>query len=296
MSDHIVKNKELTLKINSLGAELVAITDTNSNTDYLWNGDPTFWKRHSPVLFPIVGSLNNQTYMYNGREYHLPQHGFARDTEFTVVSETDSEIWFRIQANEETLKVYPFLFTLEIGYRLMGRSIDVMWKVSNNGDSKMYFSIGAHPAFMLPLYNNHDQKDYYIVFDHTNPVRYLTINENGLAVMKPMEAQSVLATENGFLKYDPHIFDQDALIIEHDQYHAVSLADPDKKPYVTLRFDAPLFGLWTPSGKNAPFVCIEPWYGRCDSSNSNGRLEDKDWINDLDAGKVFEASYTIDIG
>jgi galactose mutarotase-like enzyme len=296
MSDHILKNNELTIKVNSLGAELIAITDHNSNKDYLWYGDAKFWKRHSPILFPIVGSLNNQTYVYNGKEYHLPQHGFARDTEFTVVSESDTEIWFRIQANEETLKVYPFLFALEIGYRLTGRSIEVLWRVSNKGDSEMYFSIGGHPAFMLPLNENHDQKDYYIGFDNANPVRYLSINEKGLAVNKPMEEQSVLPTDNGFLKYDPHLFDNDALIIEHNQFHAVSLADPDKKPYVTLRFDAPLFGLWTPSGKDAPFVCIEPWYGRCDSSVSNGNLEDKDWINHIGAGKVFEASYTIDIG
>lgn len=295
MSVYTLKNSELTLRINSLGAELAAITDSNTRQEYLWNADPVYWKRHSPILFPIVGNLKNQTFIYKEKEYHLPQHGFARDSEFGLASQSGSEIWFSLKESEETLKNYPFPFILEIGYRLTGRRITVLWKVKNPGGSDMYFSIGGHPAFWCPLKENENQTDYYIAFDRTEPIRYVLINEKGLAVKQVPEEQSVLHTDNGYLKITSHMFDKDALVIENDQCHRVSLAGPGKKPYVTVQFDAPLFGVWSPAGKNAPFICIEPWYGRCDSSDFNGKLEEKEWGNHLEAGKQFEASYTIDI-
>ncbi len=295
MSVQILKNKELTLTINSLGAELTGITDHTANREYLWNGNPAFWKRRSPVLFPIVGSLKNQSYRYNGKVYTLPQHGFARDLEFKLLRYTDSEIWYRLDRTEETRKVYPFEFALEAGYRLTDRRITVMWKVINLGTDDMFFSIGGHPAFLCALKEDRQQSDYYIAFDKNAPVHYLLVNEKGLAVKKPFEEQAVLHTDNGFLKIDPRLFDRDALIIENDQFHRVSLADSEKKPYVTVEFDAPLFGLWSPAGKNAPFICIEPWYGRCDSSDFNGSFEEKEWGNHLKAGKQFETAYTIDI-
>ncbi len=295
MSVQILKNNDLTLKISSFGAELTGITDNAANREYLWKGDPAYWKRRSPVLFPVVGSLKNQSYHYRGKVYSLPQHGFARDLEFTPLRNTDSEIWFRLNWTKETLKVYPFEFALEIGYRLTHRRITVMWKVINQGLGDMFFSIGAHPAFMCPLIEGQSQSDYYIFFDNDAPIHYLLVNNKGLAVKKPYSEQAVLNTENGFLKIDPHLFDQDALIIENNQSHSVSLADSKKIPYVTVHFDAPLFGLWSPAGKNAPFICIEPWYGRCDSSDFNGSFEEKEWGNHLKAGKQFEAAYTIDI-
>ncbi|QHQ61819.1 aldose 1-epimerase family protein [Anaerocolumna sedimenticola] len=295
MSDYELKNKELVLSVNSLGAELTRITDLKTDTDYLWNGDPAYWKRHSPILFPIVGSLKNHRYHYNRKEYSLPQHGFARDMEFGLMSSSDSEIWFQLNATDETKKVFPFDFILEIGYRLTGRQITVLWNVINNGTSDMYFSIGAHPAFLCPLKDMENQSDCYISFDNKDTIHYLLINDNGLVVKKPFEEQAVLETENGFLNINPHLFDEDALIIENNQAHTVSLADSKKNPYVTVHFDAPLFGLWSPAGKNAPFVCIEPWYGRCDSNDFDGSLEDREWGNHIKAGKEFKTSYTIDI-
>ncbi|WMJ88714.1 aldose 1-epimerase family protein [Anaerocolumna sp. MB42-C2] len=295
MTDYILKNKELSLSVNSFGAELTRISDIKTDTDYLWHGDPAYWKRHSPVLFPIVGSLKNNSYHYNGIEYSLSQHGFARDMDFTLMNRSDSEIWFRLKSSDETKKVYPFDFTLEIGYRLIERQITVLWNVINNGTSEMFFSIGAHPAFLCPLKDTENQSDYYISLDNKENLHYLLINNKGMVVKKPFKEQAILETENGFLKINPHLFDQDALIIENNQCQTVSLADSKKNPYVTVHFDAPLFGLWSPAGKNAPFICIEPWYGRCDSSDFDGSLEDREWGNHLETGKEFKASYTIDI-
>jgi galactose mutarotase-like enzyme len=295
MAVHILKNQNLTLSIDELGAELTAITDENTNTEYLWNGDSKYWKRHSPVLFPIVGSLKNQCYTFDGIEYSMSQHGFARDSMFQVTAIKEDEIWFRLASNEETKKVYPFDFSLEIGYKLAGRQISVLWKVSNSGTSNMYFSIGAHPAFTCPLNANEKQTDYMIGFDKDKPVHYLLINKDGLVEKKPYNEQYTLTLKDGFLPITTDLFDKDALIIENNQYQSISLVTPDKKPYITVTFDAPLFGLWSPAGKGAPFICIEPWYGCCDSSDFSGELNEREWGNLLEAGKDFKASYTIDI-
>lgn len=295
MARHTLQNEILTIQINELGAELTSIKDNQTNIEYLWNGDPAYWKRHAPILFPFVGSLKNKSYRYDGKTYPMSQHGFARDMEFTLMNKSDHEVWLSLEATKETLEKYPFQFRLELGYRLDGRTITVLWRVLNQDNKTMYFSIGGHPAFMCPLNGKGEQKDYYLQFDTNQPLHYLLINEEGMAVKKPFEQQEILETDNGILAIDPHMFDRDALIIEQNQCHEVSLLDPSKKPYLTVSFDAPLFGLWSPAGKNAPFICIEPWYGRCDSSDFDGTLEDREWGNVLEAGNAFEANYTITI-
>jgi galactose mutarotase-like enzyme len=295
MSNYILKNEDLTLQIKDLGAELTSIKDNKRQIEYLWNADPAYWKRSSPILFPIVGSLRNKGYRYKGKTYSLSQHGFARDMKFDLKSISDSEIWFTLKANEETIKLFPFQFQLEIGYHLTGRKINVMWRVINQDSSTMYFSIGGHPAFFCPLDGNGVQSDYFIVFDTDKPLHYTRIDDQGLAVKNSSNETPYLKTDHGYLSVDPQLFDRDALVIEDNQSHSISLADKDKKTYLTVTFDAPLFGLWSPAGKNAPFICIEPWYGRCDSNSFTGDLTEREWGNKLEAGKTFEASYTIDI-
>jgi len=295
MTIHILKNDFLTLKLDNHGAELTSIIDNQTATEYLWNADPVYWRRHSPILFPFIGSTQNKSYTYQGKSYPTTQHGFARDMEFELQKNSQEEIWFALSASEETKKIYPFDFRLELGYRLEGTKITVLWKVINEGQSTMYFSIGGHPAFNCPLDPTDDQSEYYLSFDTTKPLHYLHINEYGLADNKPFNQQNLLSTDNGFLPIDSRMFDYDALIIEESQCHKVSLLDPAKIPYVTVTFDAPVFGLWTPSKKNAPFICIEPWYGRCDSDSFNGSLEEREWGNSLTVGGIFEASYTIEI-
>lgn len=295
MSIYCLKNEELSIRIDTFGAELTSIQANANHTEYLWNGDSTYWKRHSPVLFPIVGSLKNQSFTHEGNRYPMSQHGFARDMEFEIIKNTETEIWFQLASSEATKKAYPFDFILEIGYRLLNRQVTVFWKVKNAGVNTMYFSIGAHPAFRCPLREDEKQPDYFFQFDTVKPLNYLLINEEGLVVKSNEKEQEVLYTDSGLLPIRQGMFDKDALIFENNQSHKVSLILPNQKPYVTVSFDAPLFGLWSPAGKNAPFVCIEPWYGRCDASDFNGSLEEREWGNTLETGKTFLAAYTIDI-
>jgi len=295
MSTYKLKNDSLTIQMDELGAELTSILDHQTNTQYLWNADPTYWKRHSPILFPIVGSLRNNSFSYEGQTYSLPQHGFARDMNFTLINQTETETWFSLDATVETKKVYPFDFRLEVGYRLEGRTITALWKVINKAQSKMYFSIGGHPAFHFPLKHEEGLGDSFVNFHTDKPLHYLHVDDISFVKRKPLKQLNVLPTDRGILPIDPHIFDYDALIIEEHQCHQISLLDTAKKPYLSVSFDTPLFGLWSPPGKNAPFICIEPWYGRCDANDFEGTLEEREWGNLLEAEGTFEASYRIEI-
>ena len=219
----------------------------------------------------------------------MSQHGFARDREFQMTEHNVDTIWFELKADEESLKVYPFRFRLEIGYRLEGRKITVMWRVANEDKKTMFFSIGGHPAFMCPIDGEGKQTDYYLLFDNKEPLSYGKLSANGL-----LETEGhTLDIGGGCMPITEHMFDEDALVIEGGQAHQVALAGPDKKPYLTVKFDAPLFGLWSPAKKHAPFVCIEPWYGRCDRESFAGMLADREYGNELRPGKIFETEYTI---
>jgi galactose mutarotase-like enzyme len=295
MSAYTLQNNILRITVKEAGAELTSIRDIRTNTEYLWNAEEAYWKRHAPILFPIVGSLKNKSYTYQGETYSLPQHGFARDKRFSLINHTDDELWFGLESDEDTKKVYPFDFRLELGYRLEGNQITCLWRVINTGRNMLFFSIGGHPAFLCPLRKEEKQSDYYLFFDTEEPIHYQIVDGNGLLTKKPFVDQYILNTEKGYLPIDPHLFDRDALVIEEHQYHRVSLADHNKKLYLTVSFDAPLFGLWSPAGKNAPFVCIEPWYGRCDASEFSGNLKDREYSNSLNPREVFEASYSIHI-
>lgn len=289
MALHTLQSGALRVIISDAGAEIIQIEDILTGRNYLWHGDSAYWGRRSPILFPIVGGLKNKTYKYAGREYPMSQHGFARDRKFQMTEHNVDTIWFELKADEESLKVYPFRFRLEIGYRLEGRKITVMWRVANEDKKTMFFSIGGHPAFMCPIDGEGKQTDYYLLFDNKEPLSYGKLSVNGL-----LETEGhTLDIGGGCMPITEHMFDEDALVIEGGQAHQVALAGPDKKPYLTVKFDAPLFGLWSPAKKHAPFVCIEPWYGRCDRESFAGMLADREYGNELRPGKIFETEYTI---
>ena len=151
MADHIIKNSLLKAKVSDHGAELRSLVSLKSNSEIMWQADPKYWGRTSPVLFPIVGGLWEKKYTYKGESYSLSQHGFARDMDFALVKEAEDELVFELCANEETLKKYPFSFSLKIGYKLEGAKLTVSYIVKNAGTGDMYFSIGAHPRLTVIL-------------------------------------------------------------------------------------------------------------------------------------------------
>lgn len=283
-----ISNSQLTLRVSNHGAELCSIVCNGK--EYLWQADPAFWKRHSPVLFPIVGSVWDNEYRINGIPYPLSQHGFARDMDFELIAERPDELRYRLTDNEETRKKYPFPFCLEIGYRIEGKQIEVQWEVKNTGDEEMYFQIGAHPAFYFPSFDAESDERGYFGFDRTEGLKYILITEKGCA--DPEHAYPLELTD-GLLPLYTHTFDKDALILENSQMKKVTLYNKEKQPYLSLHFTAPVVGLWSPPARNAPFVCIEPWYGRCDRVHYAGEFKDRDWMQRLAAGEVFNGGYTI---
>ena len=403
-----LKNTALTLNISLHGAELTSIRDSFGR-EFLWQADPAFWKRHSPVLFPIVGSLWDKHFRVNGREYEMGQHGFARDMDFRLVSEREDEMWFELKSSPETLAKYPYKFTLRIGYRLEANKIHVMWEVSGDDSQTMWFQIGAHPAFYLPRFvyggsaacasdssrhsdpesgapnlaassaassctsgsevlvlKSSSQGSGCVFSDGSasglgsagsgadsdsgfsvsgldagscdsgldsaigsasssgsagsgadsdfgragrgcfrlygrgaegvvplESFRYIKVSEKQCTDISDVQE---LDTPGGVMPLDDHTFDIGAYIIGDSQVCRVDLVSTTGLRCVSLEFDTPLVGLWAPSAKDVPFVCIEPWYGRCDRVGFTGEFSERDCVNSISPGQVFRASYTITVG
>lgn len=291
MAKYYLKNKQLEICVDSFGAELKSVKDRKENREYMWDAKPEYWKRTSPVLFPFVGGLKDNCYRYNKKEYPMSQHGFARDMEFEVIKQTEKELTFVLNATQETLEKYPFCFQLEISYVLAGEKLTVSWRVCNQDDKEMYFSIGGHPAFMCPINEGEVQTDCKILFDVKDSIVSSVIGEGGTLSSR----KKTFSLNDGYLDITADLFDEDALIIEGNQAHSVALCNHEGKPYLTVNFDAPLFGIWSPVKKNAPFICIEPWYGRCDKEDFKGELSEREWGNKLAPTEEFYTSYTISV-
>lgn len=294
MSDVTLKNENLKIEVNLHGAELKSLYKMDTDTEYLWCADPAYWNRTSPVLFPVVGGVKNGVYRHNGVEYKIGQHGFARDKDFTLVSQTEDTVWFTLDDDEESRKIYPFAFHLEIGYQLLKDGVKVIWKVKNPAQTEMYFSIGAHPAFNCPLHEGECQTDYSVCLQDREGNRMSsfvnTIFGQGGTVTTEHDTVEL---EDGVLPITEHTFDDDAKVIENSQVQRVALRNGKGEEYLAVEFDAPLVGIWSPPRKNAPFICIEPWYGRCDSEIFDGELKDREWEQVLEAGEEFSAEYRI---
>ena len=284
---YTIGNNILSVEVDSIGAEVKSVK--REGTEYMWHGDPKFWGRTSPVLFPFVGGLNQGKYKLDDKEYTMGQHGFARDMEFKLTKQSDTSLVFTLLSNEDTLTKYPFEFVLEISYTIMDNSLTVAWRVENINDYLMSFSIGAHPAFMCPL-NGGNQSDYKLKFDTTDDIEFYLFD--GGLVDKSITYK--LPVHDGYADITTKMFDNDALIVEGKQAERISLCNPDGTEYVTVSTNAPLFGIWSPTKKNAPFICIEPWYGRCDEVGFKGDLFEREYTNDLEQGEVFSAEYSIE--
>ena len=291
MALYELKNEQIAITVDSHGAELKSLKKLADDQEYMWCGDAKFWGRTSPVLFPFVGGLKNKEYRFEGKTYSMTQHGFARDMDFELETQTESELWFTLESTEETLARYPFPFILNLGYRLEGSTVTVLWKVENPSEKQMYFSIGGHPAFNCPLTDETKQSDYSVSFADTDEIVSTRISEEGLAT----GCMDIYHLADGHLSLTSNLFDHDALVIEDRQTDTVALCRKDGTPYLTVKMEAPLFGIWSPPGKNAPFVCIEPWYGRCDDEYFDGDLTERGWGNKLAPHQTFEASYTITV-
>lgn len=291
MAVYELTNHVISIQISSHGAELQSLKKLDTATEYMWCGDAKYWGRTSPVLFPFVGGLKDKEYRTKGKTYPMSQHGFARDLEFELLSQTKDEIWFILKSNAETLAKFPYEFILKLGYKINNNQVEVLWQVENPGNEVLPFSIGGHPAFNCPIDEDARQSDYFVSFGDMDEVISSRIGEQGLVT----GCMDVYGLTDGKLALTANLFDHDALVIEDHQTDIVSLCRKDGTPYLTVKMEAPLFGIWSPPGKLAPFVCIEPWYGRCDSEYFDGTLEEREWGNTVKPGEIWKASYVIEV-
>ncbi|EIW13815.1 galactose mutarotase [Lactiplantibacillus plantarum EGD-AQ4] len=286
----VLKNQYLTVSINEAGAELSSVK-SNDGIEYMWQADKKYWGRHAPVLFPIVGRLKDDQYTVAGQAYHMGQHGFARDNDFTVVNQTETTATLELTDTSATRDMYPYAFRLRLIYTLKDHELTVNYNVHNPANQDLLFAVGGHPAFNVPLADpSASLADYRIrvaprqVYSHIPLKAPLNdaANADELDLTKPLELNREL-------------FKDDAVILDLDHHETTLMLETDLDDHgvaMTIE-DAPYVGMWSPYPAEAPFVCLEPWWGIADNVDSDGQLSHKMGINRLGANKTFDAKYDI---
>lgn len=285
-----LENDKIKIEVDTKGAQLQQLFLKENDKNYLWHGDPKYWGRRAPVLFPIVGRLKDNQYVYAGKTYQMTQHGFARDNEFELLEKKQDSLTYVLEENEATLEKYPFKFRLEIKYTINENSLAVKYKVINKDHKDMYFSIGAHPAFYWPLRDGEEKEDYYLEFEKEEEAEIYLLEEGLLN----HQTESILDNQK-ILELNSEIFKDDALVFKNLKSEKVTLKSKKSEREVEMKFkNFPYLGIWSQS-EEAPFICLEPWHGIADSVDSSGKLEEKEGIMSLDTGNNFESTYLIKI-
>ena len=285
-----IKNKFIKAKIKSFGAELNSLQKIDEDLEYIWQGDSKYWNRHSPILFPIVGRLKDDSYFYKKQKFNMTQHGFARDKEFELIEKQDDFIEFKLCSDEITLEIYPFSFELYLSYKLEKNGLIISYKVLNKSDDKMFFSIGAHPAFNWTLKENEKKEDYFLEFENINHTKRYFLNDKGL-VYKSVD----LEIKENKIALNEELFKDDALVFNDLNIKSVSLKNSNNQNFIKVNFNNfPYLGIWSkPSG--SPFICIEPWFGVADEDSSNQNFEDKKGLINLEKDGIFSCFYSVEI-
>ena len=284
----ILENEKLRAVISPKGAELQSLTNKETAMEYMWSGDAAFWGKHSPVLFPIIGSLKDDTYFYKDKTYHLPRHGFARERIFLKDQVSLEEAVFSLSQDAETLAVYPFAFLLRLRYVLKENTLACIYEVSNTGYDELLFSVGAHPAFAVPMVEGTNYNDYYLQFNATEQLHRWKLEEGLIA-----DHAVRLPAPNGMLPLAHELFYEDAIVLKNMQSNKTTLACTKHVHGLHFNFDNfPFFGIW--ASRNANFVCLEPWCGIADSVNHDQQLKNKEGIITLDANTNWQRHWTVE--
>lgn len=286
-----VGNKQLTVAVNALGAELQSIRDGSGN-EYLWQGDPAFWRGRAYNLFPIVGRLNCGKYLYRGKEFQMKHHGFTRETTFEVESFEGTKIVFLMKSSDETLKQYPFLFEYRIRYTLEDAKLDIEVEVKNTDEKELIFAVGGHPGFNLPLEGKGEFEDCYLEFSCKKQAKKFVLSPACLTTDKkipfPLEDGIRLRLEHG-------LFDEDAICLT-DMCREVSLKFAKSERRIKVSFpDMPYLGIWHTPQKPAPYICIEPWSSMPSMDGERDDLETKPFMERLAPGALYRNTVSIEI-
>ncbi|AUC81231.1 aldose 1-epimerase family protein [Lacinutrix sp. Bg11-31] len=287
-----LSNSILKIKVKPIGAELCEISSVKNNTQFMWDANPDIWGSFAPNLFPIIGALKDETYFYKGTKYNMPKHGFVRHSkDIKLVKETKNSLSFSLTYNEDLLKIYPFKFEFKITYTLIDNILDINYTVKNLDNKSIYFSVGGHPAFKCPLYNDENYTDYNLVFETEETSKTHLLNtQTGLV---KNETKPVFTTKNS-IQLNPNLFSEDALIFKDLKSRKVALVSTKHGEILNMTFkDFNYLGLW--AKPNAPYVCIEPWLGIADQENTSQNIVEKEGIIKLPENETFSTNYSVQI-
>jgi len=291
MNTVTIHNDFLSASINNLGAELQNLTGKNG-LEYIWQGDPSFWKRRSPILFPHVGVLKNGIAIHrDGKTYSSDIHGFAKDMEFTVHSRRENQVEFVLDSNKETLSGYPYPFRLTAGFILEGKSLRVSLEVKNTGYSTMPFGMGGHPGFNCPLKKGLRFSDYSVVFEKEENQSCPCFSDR---IYQAGKTRVILNNSRVLpLNYDD--YKDNLLLFEDLQSSFVELRGPGNEGGLYFRWNGFRYlGIWTPPDLNAPFVSLEPWTSLPARSDEDSVFDNKHGILFAEPGGSYNAWYEIE--
>ena len=279
---YTVENDFFVLSVKEMGAELTSLKSKKSGIEYIWQGNTDIWYGQSPILFPVIGRLLNDKYRLNGKEYNMEKHGIVRKKPFKLVEQTANSLTFLQTDDEASLNIYPYKFELFVTFTLKNNGLEVSHKVVNKNDSVMYYSFGAHPAFICEIGD-------YLEFDNPQTVLNEQIDEESLLLDNQVE----LLKNEKRITIEKNTFDHDALILSGYTDKVISLKSDNHNRVVRFNFDSPVLGIW--AKPNAPYVCIEPWWGINDNHEEKSDLSEKREIMSLNAKEERSFSWYAEI-
>jgi len=284
-----LQNTKLKANFSELGAELISLVNLTTGKEIIWQGNPDFWSGQSPVLFPTVGALKDDRYIFDGQTYEMPRHGFARRKVFEVKNSSENEVVFQLYSDDETLKFYPFEFSLEIRYTLTENKLTVSYNVKNKSEKEMYFSLGAHPGFAVDTENGLKYDDYEIAFSDDEQLEIHPLMDNLIS----KETQTI-ELKNKALPLSYELFANDALVMTTMKSKELILRNNQNENQVIFTFsNFPYFGIW--AAKKADFVCLEPWQGIADLEDHNQELTEKFGILKLGINEEWKGDWAVEI-
>lgn len=290
---YIIENEQIKVTISDQGAEMISLIGKKDNTEYLWQGDPTYWTGHAYNLFPICGRLTDGKYTYKGQTYEMNLHGFFRKSHVDMQSQAKETISFHMAASEDTMKIYPFHFDFTLTYTLVENTVVTTFDVKNEGKEDLIFAVGGHPGFNVPLGGEGKFEDYYLEFDEkaapSQLVMSATCYPTGELTPFPLKDGKILP-----LRHD--LFDNDAIFLT-DACREITLKSDKTKKYVHLSFpDMKFVGFWHKPLCEAPYVCIEPWSSIPARDKVVDDFETKAEMFHLPAGECYTNSFSITVG
>ncbi len=286
-----LKSQGYTVTVESLGAELKSYKN-ESGREFIWNSNPDFWPRSSPLLFPSIGNLRDGKTIINGKEYEIPKHGFVRDIDMDHEKEAENKITFSCCYNEETLKCYPFRFRFQQSYELDGPLLSTSYVITNDDDKDMYFHLGAHPGFMCPLEEGESFSDYVLKFPFEETCDSPVYDLENMQ-FNPDNTKRYL-DDSDTIQLDYSLFDIDAIVFPHLKSKSVTLMNPATGKGIQMDYpDFSTIAFWTPAQVKAPFLCMEPWNGAAIFADEDNEFIHKRDIQTLKAGESRTYQFTI---